>query len=149
MKHTNLFLSLVAVGALAACSTPLPPQPAQHVQAPRVTQYAQAEVDEAASAYVALFKDTIEQSISSRQYQETLAYKHMSAEACFESRAKRLLAKEVSQVEKESLILSQVSLDQLNTYQKLSKGYIYRINGLEMLTCDTAGLKVAYKTAMY
>lgn len=149
MKHTNLFLSLVAVGALAACSTPVPPQPAGHTQMSRVTQYSQAEVDEAASAYVSLFKDTIEQSVSSRQYQETLAYKHMSAEACFESRAKRLLAKQVTQEEKESLILSQVSQDQLNTYQKLSKGYVYRINGLEMLTCDTAGLKVAYKTAMY
>ena len=149
MKHTNLFLSLVAVGALAACSTPVPPQPVAQAPMSRVTQYSQAEVDEAASAYVSLFRDTIEQSVSRRQYQETLAYKHMSAEACFESRAKRLLAKHVTAEEKESLILSQVSHEQLKTYQKLSAGYIYRINGLEMLTCDTAGLKVAYKTAMY
>lgn len=114
-----------------------------------VTQYAQAEVDEAASAYVSLFRETIEQSVSRRQYQETMAYKHMSAEACFESRAQRLLSKQVTAAEKEALILSQVSQDQLKAYQKLSSGYIYRINGLEMLTCDTAGLKVAYKTALY
>lgn len=149
MKHTNLFLSLVAVGALAACSTPVAPQPAAQAPMSRVSNYSQAEVDEAASAYVSLFKETIEQSVSRRQYQETLAYKHMSAEACFESRAKRLLSKQVTQEEKDTLILSQVSQDQLKTYQKLSAGYVYRINGLEMLTCDTAGLKVAYKTAMY
>lgn len=143
MKHAKWVLSLLAVMGLAACSTPVTnPAVADGFDA-NITRFSHSDVNEAASAYVALYKHTIEKSVAQRQYQEDLAYKHLSAEACFDSRASRLLKKPVSLQEKEELILSYVSREELKQYQTLSKGYFNRINALELLTCDTAGLKLA------
>lgn len=143
MKHAKWGLSLVALMGLAACSTPVTnPAVADGFDA-SITQFSHSDVNEAASAYVALYKKTIEKSVSQRKYQEDLAYKHLSAEACFDSRANRLLNKPVSHKEKEELILSYVSREELQQYKTLSKGYFNRINALELLTCDTAGLKLA------
>lgn len=111
-----------------------------------VTQFGHSDVNDAATAYVSLYKETIEQSVSARQFQEALAYKHLSAEACLDSRANRLLAKQVSREEKDALVLSHVPRDKLNQYQQLAKGYVTRISALELLTCDLAGLKLAANT---
>lgn len=115
----------------------------------QITQFGHSDVNEAASAYVSLYKETIEQSVSTRQYQETLAYKHLSAEACLDSRASRLLAKSMSREEKDALVLSTVPRDKLDQYQQLAKGYVTRISALELLTCDFVGLKLAANTAKY
>ncbi|WP_157572028.1 hypothetical protein [Hydrogenophaga taeniospiralis] len=143
MKYAKWVLSMAALAGLAACSTPVTnPAVAEGFDA-NITRFSHSDVNEAASAYVALYKHTIEKTVAQRQYQEDLAYKHLTAEACFDSRANRLLNKPVSHQEKEELILSYVSREELKQYQTLSKGYFNRINALELLTCDTAGLKVA------
>lgn len=149
MKHAKLALSAVAIFGLAACSTPMPPaQVAQAAVAPvaRITQYRDSAVNEAASAYVSLYKNTIEQSLAERKYKSDLAYKHLSAEACFDSRANRLLAKELSRQEKDALVLSVVSQQKLADYAALSQGHFARVNGLELFSCDNAGLKVTQNT---
>lgn len=148
MKKSKLFLSLAIVGVLSAVLAPATSQASDHTQSVRVSSYASPEVNEAATAYVALFKATIEESVAKREYQEKMAYKSMSAEACLNARSKRLLAKEVSQEEKDALILAHVSTEQLNAYRDLAKGQIFRVNSLEILTCDVAGLKVYAKRAI-
>ena len=144
MKHAHLALTVVAVLGLAACSTPMPPAPSvQATAAPvaYITQYPVAEVNEAASAYVALYKQTIEQSLAEQKYKSELAYKHLSAEACLESRATRLLARDLSREEKLTMVLSLVSKQKLAAYEALSQGHFVRVNGLERFSCDQAGLK--------
>lgn len=149
MKHAKLALSLVAVMGLAACSTPVPR--AQVTQAPvvpvaQITQFRDSAVNEAASAYVSLYKETIEQSLAEQKYKSDLAYKHLSAEACFDSRATRLLDKRLSREEKEAMVLSYVSKQKLKDYEALSQGHFARVNGLELFSCDNAGLKVSQNT---
>ena len=142
-------LSVLALGSLVACAAP----PSKPLEAPpweaAVTHFGHSELNEAASAYVSLYKQTIERSLSERRYKEDLAYKHLSAEACFDSRASRLMDKKLSQQEKERLVLASVSSDKFLAFQDLSKGYFTRINGLEMLTCDMAGLKVSHRDARF
>lgn len=149
MKHVRITVSFLGVVALAGCSTSQPKPPAPEKFVVSVTQYDHAEINEAASAYVALYRQTIERSLSERRYQEDMAYKHLSAEACFDSRATRLLAKKITPEEKNALMLPSVSQDKLNAYQGLSKGYFTRVNGLEFLTCELAGLKVSSKDLKY
>ncbi|AOW13247.1 hypothetical protein LPB72_06715 [Hydrogenophaga crassostreae] len=152
MKNAKKAFLLLSVMALAACSTPMPvAQSKATAAAPvaSVTQFANPEVNEAAGAYVTLYKETIEKSVQERRYQGELAYRHLSAEACFDSRANRLLAREVTAQEKETLMLSHVSIDKLKAYQELAKGYFPRINGMELFTCDRAGLRVALNSAKY
>lgn len=150
MKHVQITVSVwVVVAALAGCSTSQPKSPAPEKYVASVTRYGYSEINEAASAYVALYRQTIERSLSERRYQEDMAYKHLSAEACFDSRATRLLAKKITPEEKNALMLSTVSQDKLNAYQGLSKGYFTRVNGLEFLTCELAGLKVSAKDLKY
>lgn len=144
MKHIQITLS-VLVAALAGCAAPQPKPPAPEAFAASVTQYNHSEVNEAASAYVSLYRQTIERSLSERRYQEDMAYKHLSAEACLDSRATRLLDKKITPEEKNALMLSSVSQGKLIAYQGLSKGYFTRVNGLEFLTCELAGLKVSAK----
>jgi hypothetical protein len=145
MKYAKSALFLVAFLGLAACSTPMPP--ATPAQAPvasltHITQYRNSEVNEAANAYVSLYKKTIDQSLAEQKYKSDLAYKHLSAEACFDSRAYRLLAKELSREEKEALVLSYIPKQKLTAYEALSEGHFARVNGLELFSCDHAGLKV-------
>lgn len=144
MKRIQITLS-VSLAALAGCAAPQPKAPVTETFAAAVTQYNHAEVNEAASAYVALYRQTIERSLSERRYQEDMAYKHLSAEACLDSRATRLLDKKITPEEKNALMLSAVSQGKLAAYQGLSKGYFTRVNGLEFLTCELAGLKVSAK----
>jgi len=149
MKHVQTTVTLLGMVALAGCSSSPPKPAAPDNFVVSVTQYNHAEINEAASAYVALYRQTIERSLSERRYQEDMAYKHLSAEACFDSRASRLLAKKITPEEKNALMLPSVSQDQLKAYQGLSKGYFTRVNGLEFLTCELAGLKVSSKDLKY
>ncbi|MBT9554303.1 MAG: hypothetical protein IV088_25960 [Hydrogenophaga sp.] len=148
MRHIQITLS-VLVAALAGCATPQANPPAPEKFVASVTQYDHSEVNEAASAYVALYRQTIERSLSERRYQEDMAYKHLSAEACLDSRATRLLDKKITPEEKNALMLSSVSQGKLNAYRGLSKGYFTRVNGLEFLTCELAGLRVSSKDLKY
>ncbi|MEZ5705331.1 MAG: hypothetical protein R3E56_08485 [Burkholderiaceae bacterium] len=152
MNNPRTTILLLSLTVLAACSTPQPAPKAQALEVTpvsRVTKYADPEVNEAASAYVALYKTTIERSVQERRYMGDLAYRHLSAEACFESRANRLLDHKVSVQEREALVLTQVSAEKLKHYKELAKGYFPRINGMELFTCDRAGLRVAQNTAKY
>lgn len=149
MKYVRVASSVLVLAGLAACSTPQPKAQTPEPLVTSVTQFGHSELNEAASAYVSLYKHTIERSLSERKYKEDLAYKHLSAEACFDSRASRLIDKKLSQKEKDDLVLTWVSPDKLQAYQGLSKGYVTRINGLEYLTCDLAGLKVSHKDMRY
>lgn len=153
MKHATLAFSLAVVVGLVGCSTPMPlprtskaPQVEAPVHAAVVTQFEDRAVNEAASAYVSLYKQTIEQSLADQAYKSELAFKHLSAEACFDSRANRLLARELTRAEKDALVLSHVSQQKLADYAMLSQGHFARVNGLELFSCDTAGLKVAQLT---
>ncbi|MEX1166002.1 MAG: hypothetical protein WEK74_03880 [Hydrogenophaga sp.] len=151
MKYAKLALSAFALVGLAACSTPVPVAKVASAEVPTasITQFSDAAVNEAASAYVSLLKTTVDESVAARKYQGELAYRHLSAEACFDSRAVRLLDKAVSPEEKEALVLKHVSADRLNAYRVLAQGHFPRINGLELFTCDRAGLKVAQNTLKY
>jgi hypothetical protein len=149
MKCVQFALSVLAVAGLTACSAPQPKVAAPEPFVTSITAYGHSEINEAASAYVSLYRKTIEQSLSERKYKEDLAYKHLSAEACFDSRASRLLDKKTTQEEKNALILSFVSKDKLKEYEGLSKGYYTRVNGLEILSCEMAGLKVSQKDLRY
>lgn len=140
MNRSSLILSVATLVGLTDCSTPAT-IPALSGSRERITRFSHPDVNEAAGAFVFLYTNTINESVSQQKYQEHLAYKHLSAEACFDSRANRLLNRPVSQMEKEELILSHVSPEKLEQYRILSRGYFNRINALEMLTCDTAGLK--------
>ena len=151
MKYAKLVVSVAAVMGLAACSTPVPVAKVRVVDVPvaSITQYPDAAVNEAASAYVSLLKTTVDESVAARKYQGDLAYRYLSAEACFDSRASRLLEKVVSPQEKEALVLLHVSAEKLKAYKVLAQGHFPRINGLELFTCDRAGLNVAQNTAKY
>jgi hypothetical protein len=149
MKFEKLALSLATVLGLAACSTPVQQSAAvQATVAPvaNITQYRDSSVNEAASAYVSLYKNTIDQSLAAQKYKSDLAYKHLSAEACFDSRAYRLLAKEFSREEKDALVLAYVSKQRLIEYAALSQGHFSRVNGLELFSCGNAGLNVEQST---
>jgi hypothetical protein len=150
MKLFTLTVSALALAGLTACSAPAPKQEvAVSRAATPVAKYQNHEINEAASAYVALFKETIERSLAERKYQEGLAYRYLSAEACFESRANRLADKQITQKEKTDLILTFVPHDKLKAYESLSRGYYTRVNGLEVFTCELAGLKVDTKNLRY
>jgi hypothetical protein len=153
LNRTRKVCLLLSVAGLAACSAPMPaPQLHQAMvakPAPAVTQYAASEVNEAAAAYVALYRETIEKSVEERRYLGELAYRYLSAEACFESRANRLLDRAVSKQEKEALVLAHVSPEKLRNYKELARGHFPRINGMELFTCDHAGLRVAQNTVKY
>lgn len=149
MKHLHLSASVciaLALSGLAACSTPAPQpvrQPALIDRTTPIAAFKQPEVDEAASAYVAAYKRSVTSSLSAGRYIESLAFLHLNAESCLDSRATRLLGRELGHKEKAALLLHAVSAQQVQAYEALSKGFNTRVNGLEMLACDQAGLKVA------
>ena len=146
IKHSSSVLIALALSGLAACSTSAP-QAVQAAAAPtlsvRITPFQQAEVDEAASAYVAAYAKTVASSLQAGKYIESLAFLHANADACLSSRASRLLGKELTAEEKNALLASVISESQKQAYQGLARGYKLRANGLEVISCNYAGLKVA------
>lgn len=136
--------SLVAL-VVAGCSTvaPTPPQTAPVALTAKVSQFPQTEVNEAASAYVSTYAEAVHKTVSERRYQQSLTLRHLNAESCLDSRAARLMKKELTQQEKEAMVLAYVSKEKLAEYQSLSAGYMLRPNGLEVFSCANAGLTVA------
>jgi len=149
MKHiqrSKFVLMTLALAGLAACSTTAPQLSQPALSAPQtvlISPYNQPEVDEAASAYVGAYARTVASSLQAGQYIESLAFLHLNAESCLSSRASRLLGKELTTEDKNALLGAAVSPQQMRAYEELSKGYKTRANGLEMFSCDHAGLKVA------
>lgn len=152
MKHiqySKTVLIALALTGLAACSTPAPQPSQQAFTAPKAVQikpFNQPEVDEAASAYVDAYARTVSSSLQAGRYIESLAFLHLNAESCLSSRASRLLGKELSPQEKGALVVASVSKADVEAYERLSRGYKTRANGMEMFSCDHAGLKVASGT---
>jgi len=143
MKIAKFAFVAFALMGLAACSTVAPTLAVPAAPAVSIAPYQQPEVDEAASAYVSTYAETVKQSLAEGRYLEPLAWRHLNAESCLDSRAARLLSKDLSRDDKDSLVLSVVSKEQLQAYLTLSKGYMVRPNGLEIFSCDHAGLQVA------
>lgn len=152
MKRTATLLSACAVLALTACSTP-PVSTATTEARPdftaKITQFQDAKVNEAASAYVSHYKLTVEKSLQSGQYQRELAFKYLNAESCFDSRASRLLAKSLTSEEKTGLLKAYVSPEKLKAYETLARGHVVRANGLETFSCEIAGLSVDRSNVKY
>ena len=139
-------LALMAL-ALAGCSTvaSAPPESVR-ASAPllvNVSPYPQQEVNEAASAFVSTYAEAVQKSVVEQHYEQSLTLRHLNAESCLDSRAARLMNKEISRAEKEALLLAYVSREKLTAYQNLSAGYLLRANGLEVFSCANAGLSVA------
>lgn len=152
MKRTATLLSACAVLALTACSTP-PVSTATTEARPdftaKITQFQDAKVNEAASAYVSHYQLTVEKSLQSGQYQRELAFKYLNAESCFDSRASRLLAKSLTSEEKTGLLKAYVSPEKLKAYETLARGHVVRANGLETFSCEIAGLSVDRSNVKY
>jgi hypothetical protein len=156
MKLFAPLLSAASLMALAACSSAPMSKPvaesapfAQPVFQTKITQFHDPKVNEAASAFVTHFKQTIEQSLKTGKYQRELAVKHLNAESCFDSRASRLLAKSLSPEEKTGLVKAFVSPDKLMAYETLARGHFLRPNGLETFSCEIAGLSVERGNVKY
>ena len=95
MQFSATFLSACALLALTACSTApvsVPVAEAKPDFQAQITQFQDPKVNEAASAYVSHYKQTVEASLRSGTYQRELAVKYLNAESCFDSRASRLLS---------------------------------------------------------
>ena len=143
----RLSLAAMACAALAACTTAPTPVATPVVAKPVVTVqtrfFQQAEVDEAANAYAQAYALAVRESLAAGKYIEPLAYRQANAESCLSSRAYRLLGRELTAEDKLTVLRSAVSDAQIQAYQRLSQGYYVRANGLEMFSCDHAGLKIA------
>jgi hypothetical protein len=156
MKLSATVLSACASLVMAACSTSPVSAPvgiaataAPAVFAAQITQYEDPKVNEAASAFVSHFKQTVEESVQSGTYQRELAVKYLNAESCFDSRASRLLAKSLTPEEKTGLVRAHVSSDKLKAYERLARGHFLRPNGLETFSCEIAGLPVDRTNVKY
>lgn len=154
--NRSTLLSAVAVLALTACSTApvsptasAPPVSAQATVHARVTQFQHPQVNEAASAYVSHFTQTVEQSLQAGKYQRELAVRYLNAESCFDSRASRLLDKPLTPEEKAGLLKAYVSSEKLKAYESLARGHILRPNSLETFACEIAGLAVDRTNVRY
>lgn len=156
MKLAATVLSACAALALAACSTAPVAAPAASVATPiaqpfqaQITQFRDPQVNEAASAYVSHYKQTVERSLQTGKYQRELAAKYLNAESCFDSRANRLLAKAITPEEKAVLLKAHVPADKLKAYEALARGHFMRPNGLETFSCEIAGLQVERTNVRY
>lgn len=152
MKFVTTLMSVCAALALTACATATPPAPVASAPAvfqTKVTQFPNPQVNEAASAYVSHYKQTVEQSLQSGKYERELAFKYLSAESCFDSRAVRLLDRELTAEEKTGLVKAYVSPEKLKAYEKLASGHFMRVNGLETFSCEIAGLSVDRRNVRY
>ena len=152
MKRSATVLSACAVLALTACSTAPVSAPVAST-APdftaQITQFPDPRVNEAASAYVSRYKQTVEASLQAGKYQRELALRHLNAESCFDSRASRLLAKSLTSEEKAGLMKAHVSPEKLRAYESLARGHFVRANGLETFSCEIAGLAVDRSNVKY
>lgn len=152
MKLSTAILSAGALVALTACSTaPVATvaSPAPPLFRAQVTQFQDPQVNEAASAYVSHYKQTVEQSLQAGKYQRELAAKYLNAESCFESRASRLLDKSLTEEEKTLLLKAHVSAEKRKAYEALARGHYVRPNGLESFSCEIAGLAVDRSNVRY
>lgn len=156
MKFSATLLTAGALLALTACSTApvsapasAPAASAQPTFLARITQYQDPKVNEAASAFVSHFKQTVDESLQAGKYQRELALKHLNAESCFDSRASRLLAKSLTAEEKTGLVKAYVSPEKLKAYESLARGHFVRANGLETFSCEIAGLVVDRSNVKY
>lgn len=152
MKRTATLLSACAVLALTACSTAPVSAPVASATpdfTAQITQFQDPKVNEAASAYVSRYKQTVEASLQAGAYQRELAFKHLNAESCFDSRASRLLAKSLTSEEKTGLVKAYVSPEKLKAYENLARGHVVRANGLETFSCEIAGLAVDRSNVKY
>ncbi len=152
MKFCSSLLCAAALLALSACSSN--PVLAPTVSAApnfeaKITQFKDPMVNEAASAYVSHLKQTVEQSLQTGRYQRDLAVKYLNAESCLDSRAIRLLDKELSPQDKTGLVAAYVATEKLQAYQAIAKGHFLRPNGLEAFSCEIAGLQVDRKNLRY
>jgi hypothetical protein len=152
MKHTSAVLcasSLLLLTACASAPAPAPAPSARPVFSARITQFQDATVNEAASAYVSHFKQTVEESLQAGRYQRELAIKYLNAESCFDSRASRLLDKSLTPEEKAGLVKAHVAPEKLKAYETLARGHFLRPNGLETFSCEIAGLSVDRTNVKY
>lgn len=153
MKLSTALLSASALLALTACSTApvatTSAAPAQPVFQAQITQFQHPEVNEAASAYVSHYKQTVEQSLRAGKYQSELAARYLNAESCFESRASRLLDKSLTAEEKAGLLKAHVPAEKRKAYETLARGHVVRANGLETFSCEIAGLAIDRSNVRY
>ncbi|MGM9427699.1 hypothetical protein [Hydrogenophaga sp. MI9] len=152
MKLIATVLSAGAILALTACSTApvsVPTAAAKPVFQAQITQFGDPKVNEAASAYVSPYKQAIEASLQSGKYQRELAFKHLNAESCFDSRVSRLLDKSLTPEQKVSLVQPYVAPEKLKAYETLARGHLLRPNGLETFSCEIAGLSVDRANVKY
>jgi hypothetical protein len=156
MKLSIAMLSAGALLALTACSTAPVSAPAASATAPaqpafqaEVTQFLHPQVNEAASAYVSHYKQTVEESLQAGKYQSELASRYLNAESCFESRASRLLDKSLTAEEKAGLLKAHVPAEKRKAYETLARGHVVRANGLETFSCEIAGLAIDRNNVRY
>lgn len=152
MKLTATVLSACAVVVLTACSSAPVSTPAAAAKPgfqAQITQFGDPKVNEAASAYVSSYKQAIEESLQSGKYQRELAFKHLNAESCFDSRVSRLLDKSLTPEQKVSLVRPYVASEKLQAYETLARGHLLRPNGLETFSCEIAGLSVDRANVKY
>lgn len=156
MKLAAAVLSACAGLALTACSTAPVTTPATPAAAPaapvfqaQITHFDHPKVNEAASAYVSHYKQTVEQTLRTGRYQRELAAKYLNAESCFDSRVQRLLYKSLSAEEKAGLVKAHVAPEKLKAYEVLARGQFMRPNGLETFSCEIAGLQVERTNVRY
>lgn len=156
MKLAAAVLSACAVLTLSACSTAPVATPASPATVPsaqvfqaQITHFKHPKVNEAASAYVSHYKQTVEHSLRTGQYQRELAAKYLNAESCFDSRVQRLLDKSLTAEEKAGLVKAHVPPEKLKAYEALARGQFMRPNGLETFSCEIAGLPVERTNVRY
>ncbi len=147
LASVRCLLAALFLTTLGGCASSVVPTMARSAEGPVVLQqtvfFQQAEVDDAANAYAQAYVRAITESLAAGKYIESLAYQQANAESCLSSRAQRLLGRELTTEEKRMVRSGSVTEAQVQAYQKLSHGYFVRANGLEMFSCDHAGLKVA------
>lgn len=152
MNFLSAALSAGGLLVLTACaSAPVsaPAEAAPPAFTARITQFPHPQVNEAASAYVSHYKQTVEQSLQTGRYQRELATKYLNAESCFDSRASRLLDKSLTPEEKAGLVQAHVAPEKLRAYENLARGQFMRPNGLETFSCEIAGLPVDRSNVKY
>lgn len=152
MKLSAAALSACTVLAISACtSVPVaaPAASTQQMFQTQITQFGDPKVNEAASAYVSHYRQAIEGSLQSGKYQRDLAFKHLNAESCFDSRVSRLLDKSLTPEQKVTLVQPYVAPEKVRAYENLARGHFVRPNGLETFSCEIAGLSVDRTNVKY
>ena len=96
------------------------------------------------------FKSMSEHFEKTNSYSHSLNFVFESSKNCLKERSIRLKS-DFSDELVENLIIKNFGADKYNKYKEISKGYHFRVSGLEVLACDAAGLKntVSILTASY